>query len=74
MYMKDWKKEVDTVLSIRHYDILEDKGKISKKEADQKAEKEYEKYKVIQDKKFLSDFDILLLETKNINILKNDEI
>lgn len=74
MYMKDWKKEVDTVLSIRHYDILEDKGKISKKEADQKAEKEYEKYKIIQDKKFLSDFDILLLETKNINILKNDEI
>ena len=42
MYMKDWKKEVDTVLSIRHYDILEGKGKISKKEADEKAEKEYE--------------------------------
>ncbi len=67
MYMKDWKKEVDTVLSIRHYDILEGKGKISKKEADEKAEKEYEKYKVIQDKKFLSDFDILLLEAENIN-------
>lgn len=67
MYMKDWKKEVDTVLSIRHYDILEGKGKISKKEAHEKAEKEYEKYKVIQDKKFLSDFDILLLEAENIN-------
>lgn len=67
MYMKDWKKEVDTVLSIRHYDILEGKGKISKKEADEKAENEYEKYKVIQDKKFLSDFDILLLEAENIN-------
>lgn len=74
MYMKDWKKEVDTVLSIRHYDILEGKGKISKKEADEKAEKEYEKYKVIQDKKFLSDFDILLLEAENINKLKNDEV
>lgn len=74
MYMKDWKKEVDTVLSIRHYDILEGKGKISKKEADEKAEKEYEKYKVIQDKKFLSDFDILLLETENINKSKKDEI
>lgn len=67
MYMKDWKKEVDTVLSIRHYDILEGKGKISKKEADEKAENEYEKYKIIQDKKFLSDFDILLLEAENIN-------
>ena len=74
MYMKDWKKEVDTVLSIRHYDILEGKGKISKKEADEKAEKEYEKYKVIQDKKFLSDFDILLLEAENINKSKNNEV
>lgn len=74
MYMKDWKKEVDTVLSIRHYDILEGKGKISKKEADEKAEKEYEKYKVIQDEKFLSDFDILLLEAENINKSKNDEV
>ena len=74
MYMKDWKKEVDTVLSIRHYDILEGKGKISKKEADEKAEKEYEKYKVIQDKKFLSDFDILLLEAENINKSKNDKV
>lgn len=74
MYMKDWKKEVDTVLSIRHYDILEGKGKISKKEADEKAEKEYEKYKVIQDKRFLSDFDILLLEVENINKSKNDEV
>lgn len=73
MYMKDWKKEVDIVLSIRHYDILEGKGKISKKEAEEKAEKEYEKYKVIQDKKFLSDFDILMLETKNIKQSKNNE-
>ena len=74
MYMKDWKREVDTVLKMRHYDILESKGKISKKEADEKAENEYEKYKVIQDKKFLSDFDILLLEAENINKLKNDEV
>lgn len=74
MYMNDWKKEVDTVLSIRHYDILEGKGKITKKEADEKAEKEYEMYKVIQDKKFLSDFDILLLEAENINKFKNDEV
>lgn len=67
MYMKDWKKEVDTVLTIRHYDILEGKGKISKKQADEKAENEYEKYKIIQDKKFVSDFDMLLLEAENIN-------
>ena len=61
MYMKDWKKEVDNVLTMRHYNILEGKGKISKKEAYEKAEKEYEKYRVFQDKKFVSDFDILIL-------------
>ena len=72
MYMKDWKKEVDIVLSVRHYDILEGKGTISKKQADEKAENEYEKYKVIQDKKFISDFDILILEAENINKSKKD--
>ena len=73
MYMKDWKKEVDTVLTIRHYDILEGKGKISKKEADEKAENEYEKYKIIQDKKFVSDFDMLLLEAENLNKIKKNK-
>ena len=73
MYMKDWKKEVDTVLTIRHYDILEGKGKISKKEADEKAENEYEKYKIIQDKKFVSDFDMLLLEAENLNKIKKSK-
>ena len=67
MYMEDWKKEVDNVLKLRHYDILEGKGKISKKDADKKSEKEYEKYKVIQDKEFLSDFDLLMLKTEKIN-------
>lgn len=71
MYMKDWKNEVDMVLSMRHYEILEGKGKISKKIADEKAEKEYEKYKVIQDRNFVSDFDILLLESKSIEENKN---
>ena len=42
-------------------------SKNSKKDADQKVEKEYEKYKVIQDKEFLSDFDLLMLKTENIN-------
>ncbi|MDO5555083.1 MAG: virulence RhuM family protein [Clostridia bacterium] len=66
MYMADWKKEVDNIIKSRHYELLEDKGKISKKEADKKAENEYEKYKVIQDKNFISDFDRLLEETKKI--------
>ena len=66
MYMEDWKNEVENALKVFHYEVLEGKGKISHKQATQKAEKEYEKYKVIQDKNYVSDFDRLLSETKQI--------
>lgn len=66
MYMDDWKNEVENALKVFHYEVLEDKGKISHKQAIEKAESEYEKYKVIQDKNYVSDFDKLLMETKEI--------
>ena len=66
MYMEDWKNEVETALKVFHYEVLEGKGKISHKQAVEKAENEYEKYKVIQDKSYVSDFDRLLSETKQI--------
>ena len=64
MYMSDWKKEVENALTLFHYEVLE--GKISHKMAALKAEGEYDKYKVIQDKNYVSDFDKLLNETKQI--------
>ena len=67
MSMKDWKNEVETSLKLFHYEVLEGKGKISGEKAKQKAESEYEKYKTIQDKKFVSDFDKLLIETEKID-------
>lgn len=66
MYMEDWKNEVENALKVFHYEVLEGKGKISHKQAITKAEYEYEKYKVSQDKNYLSDFDKLLNETKQI--------
>ena len=66
MYMNDWKKEVENALTLFHYEVLEGKGKISHKMAVEKAEDEYDKYKVIQDKNYVSDFDKLLNETKQI--------
>ena len=66
MYMNDWKNEVENALKVFHYEVLEGKGKISHKQAIDKAESEYEKYKVIQDKNYISDFDKLLNETKAI--------
>ncbi len=66
MYMNDWKNEVENALRVFHYDVLEGKGKISHKQAKEKAESEYEKFKVIQDNNYVSDFDRLLNETKQI--------
>ena len=66
MYMEDWKNEVENALKVFHYEVLEGKGKISHKQAVEKAENEYEKYKVIQDKSYVSDFDRLLSATKQI--------
>ena len=64
--MADWKREVDNALKVFHYSILEGKGTISHNQAVKKAEKEYEKYKVIQDRNYVSDFDKLMNETKQI--------
>ena len=66
MYMNDWKNEVENALKVFHYEVLEGKGKLSHKQAIDKAETEYEKYKLIQDKNYVSDFDKLLNETKEI--------
>ena len=52
---------------IREYNILKDNGKIKKEIADKLALEEYKKYRVIQDQNYISDFDELVIETKNLN-------
>ena len=64
MSMKDWKEQLVKFLSINDHDILPDAGRISHEQAEEKALGEYEKYRVIQDQTFLSDFDRLLDELK----------
>jgi len=58
MKMRDWVKKLDAFLKFNEYEILHDAGKISSEIAISLAEKEYEKFRVIQDKAFESDFDI----------------
>jgi len=67
MNMKDWIVFLDKFLELSDYPILLDNGKITALEAKLKAENEYEKYRVIQDRNFVSDFDRLLLEMENKN-------
>ncbi|MDQ1338713.1 MAG: hypothetical protein QG617_1681 [Campylobacterota bacterium] len=62
MNMKDWLAFLDKFLALSDYPILLDNGKISALEARLKAEAEYEKYRVVQDREYLSDFDKQLLE------------
>ncbi|MBL0687154.1 MAG: virulence RhuM family protein [Sulfurospirillum sp.] len=62
IYMKDWVIKLDAFLQFNEKEVLEHKGKVSHKVATALALDEYEKYRIIQDKSDLSDFDKLLLE------------
>ena len=57
MNMKDWKEYLEQFLQLTNYPILKDTGKISMLKAKLKAEAEYDKFRVIQDKEYVSDFD-----------------
>jgi hypothetical protein len=57
MTMKDWVEKLDAFLKFNEYEILDNPGKISHEIARELAEKEYEKYRVVQDNEFTSDFD-----------------
>jgi len=68
--MKDWIVFLDKFLELSDYPILLDNGKVSAVEAKLKAETEYEKYRVVQDRLYVSDFDRLLL---NIDLKKEKD-
>ena len=60
MTMSDWEIRLDGFLTLMDHEILKDKGKVSAEEAKIYAETEYEKYRIIQDRLFQSDFDRFL--------------
>lgn len=57
MTMADWKKELERFLGYYRYDILENAGTVSAEEAKEKAYAEYDKFRIVQDREYLSDFD-----------------
>ena len=57
MYMKDWIKKLNAFLKFSEYEILTNAGKISHEVAKELALKEYEKFRKIQDRNYVSDFD-----------------
>jgi len=70
MYMKDWVKKLDAFLQFNEKDILQDSGKVSHEVAVALAESEYEKYRVVQDQRYVSDFD---REVKKLLEAKKEE-
>ncbi len=62
MTMEDWSKRLDLFLMADDREVLQDAGKITAEIARAKAETEFEKYRVIQDRIFMSDFDKYMLE------------
>ena len=57
MTMEDWAKRIDAYLSSDERPLLQDSGKVSAEEAKEYAETEFEKYRIMQDRLFQSDFD-----------------
>ena len=60
--MQDWEKRLNSFIEMFDYGILQDAGKVSAEIAKLHAETEFEKYRVIQDRLFMSDFDKYMLE------------
>lgn len=57
MTMSDWKRALNRFLEFNQLKVLIDKGTISHQQAEEKAVAEYEKFRIIQDREIMSDFD-----------------
>ena len=57
MTMEDWAKQIDTILVAGGNEVLQTTGQVSAEQAKEHAETEFEKYRIIQDRLFQSDFD-----------------
>ena len=60
--MQDWEKRLNSFIEMFDYGILQDAGRVTAEIARLHAETEFEKYRMIQDRLFMSDFDKYMLE------------
>ena len=65
MTMEDWAKRMDAFLEFTEYEIHEGGGKISAEIAKAHAESEFEKYRIVQDRLFESDFDKVIKQIES---------
>ena len=60
--MQDWEKRLNSFIEMFQYGLLRDAGKVTAEIAKLHAETEFEKYRIVQDKLFMSDYDRFLIE------------
>ena len=64
MTMEDWATKLDSYLQLTGREVLQNAGSVSRKDAIRHAESEFEKYRIVQDRLYESDFDKLVEETE----------
>ena len=70
--MQDWDTRLNGFINMFEYGLLKDAGKVTAEIAKLHAETEFEKYRIIQDRSFVSDFDRYILELEKT--VKDDEV
>ena len=74
MTMEDWAKRIDLILEAGGDAVLDNAGRITAEFAKQFAELEFEKYRVIQDENFSSDFDRFIADSSlPLDFMSEDE-
>ena len=66
MTMQDWEVRLNRFLAAADREVLQDAGKVTAEIARAHAESEFERYRIVQDRLFESDFDRVLTETKRL--------
>lgn len=66
MTMADWEERLNGFLTLWNHEVLKDNGRISAEMAKLHAETEFEKYRIIQDRIYISDFDQLIIDSKKL--------
>ena len=65
--MADWEERLNRFLSLMDREVLNDAGRVTAELAKHHAESEFEKFRIIQDRLYISDFDRFLLLEEEVN-------
>ncbi len=71
--MAEWKQQLERFMAMYDYDVLEGAGTVSAEEAKEKAYSEYDKFRLIQDREYLSDFDKEIRNWKELGLFEGDD-